>query len=50
MKYSTEITPCGVINVRCFIKVVGIGIQAILQFSISNLGGYHVGISDGRDL
>jgi hypothetical protein len=40
---------CGMIYVPRFMKI-GTGVQAILRFSLRNLKGSDVGVTDGRDL
>jgi hypothetical protein len=49
MKYTVEMTLCGVIYIPSFMKT-GIGVQTILRFFIRNLRGYNFGISEGRIL
>jgi hypothetical protein len=40
---------CGMIYIPSFMKT-DVGVQAILRFSIENLRGCNVGITDGRNL
>jgi hypothetical protein len=49
MKYTVEMASCGIICIPSFMKI-GTGVQAILKFSLRNLRGCNVGITDVRDL
>jgi hypothetical protein len=49
MKYVAEIASCGMIYDPGFMKI-STGFQAILRFSLRNLRGCNVGITDGRDV
>jgi hypothetical protein len=44
-----EMASCGMICISSFMKT-GTDVQAILRFCLSNLRGYNVGVTDGRDL
>lgn len=46
MTYAVDMTSCGMIYTRCFLKI-GAGIQVILIFWLNNLKCYNVGIADG---
>jgi hypothetical protein len=46
---AVEIASCGMIYFPSSLNI-GTGVQAILRFCLSNLKGYNVGITDGRDL
>jgi hypothetical protein len=48
MKYAVEMTSCGMINLRSFMKI-GRGVQAILRLCFRNLKGCNVDIAVGRD-
>jgi hypothetical protein len=48
VKDTIEMTSSGMICVPSLMKI-GSGIQTILRFCLSNLGGYDVGIIDERD-
>jgi hypothetical protein len=47
MKYSVEVALCRMICIPSFIKI-GVRIQAILRFCLSNLNDCNVGITDDR--
>jgi hypothetical protein len=50
--YAVEMASCGMIYfiyLPSFMKI-GIGVQAISTFCLSNLKGWNVGITHGRDL
>jgi hypothetical protein len=47
--YAVEMAPCGMIYLPNCMKI-GIGVQAILEFCLSNLNSCNVDITDGRDL
>jgi hypothetical protein len=47
MKYAVEMGSGGKIYIRSFMKI-GTSVQEILRFSLSNLSGCNVGITDGR--
>jgi hypothetical protein len=49
MKYAIEMASCSMIYIPCFMKI-GIGIQAILRFYLSNLRGCNDCITDRKDL
>jgi hypothetical protein len=46
MEYGVEMTSCGMMHVPSIMKI-GIGVQAILRFSLRNLRDFNVGITDG---
>jgi hypothetical protein len=47
MEYGVEMASCNVIHVPSFTKI-GVGVQEILRFSVRNLRGCNIGITDGR--
>jgi hypothetical protein len=47
--YAVEMSSCGTIFLPNFMQI-GIGVQALLRFCLSNLEGCNVGITGGRDL
>jgi hypothetical protein len=49
MKYSVEKASCGTIYIPSFM-MNGAGVQSIIRFSLSNLNGCNVGITDGKEL
>jgi hypothetical protein len=49
MMYAVEVASCGMIYLPSSMRS-GKGIQAILRFCISNLNGYNIGITVGREL
>jgi hypothetical protein len=49
MMCAVQITSCGMICVPSFMKI-GLVIQSILKFCLSNLNGYNDVITDERDL
>jgi hypothetical protein len=44
-----EMNLCGMMYILSLVNI-GTGVQAILRFSLNNLRGCNVGITDGRDL
>jgi hypothetical protein len=49
MMYAVEMGPDGMTHIPNFMKPCT-DVQAILRFCLSNLKGYNVGITGGRDL
>jgi hypothetical protein len=49
MKDAVEMASCGMIYIPSFMKI-GTDVQAILRFSLTNLRGCNVDITDGTDL
>jgi hypothetical protein len=49
MKYPVEMASCDTIHLQSFRKI-RTAVQAILMFCFSNLNGYTVGITGGREL
>jgi hypothetical protein len=49
MMYAVEMASCDMLYAQSFMKA-GTGVQALLRFCLSNLNGFNVGITDGRDL
>jgi hypothetical protein len=49
MKYTVELGSGGMIYALSFMKI-GLGVEWILRFYISDLKNYNVGITDERDL
>jgi hypothetical protein len=49
MKCITDVASCGMKYIQSFMET-GTGVQATLQFSLINLRGCNVGITEGRDL
>jgi hypothetical protein len=49
MMYAVEISSCGMIILPIFMKS-GTGFQTILRFCLSNLNGFNVDITDGKEL
>jgi hypothetical protein len=49
MKHAVEMASFGMIYVPSVLKI-GIGVQRVLRFCLSNLRGCNVGVIDRRDL
>jgi hypothetical protein len=48
MEHGIEIVSCGMIHIPSFMNIDA-GVQAILKFSLRNLRGCNVGITDRGD-
>jgi hypothetical protein len=49
MMQTVKMASYGIIFLLSFMKICK-GVQAILRFCLSNLNGYNIGITDGKEL